>query len=237
MKLSIVIPAYNEEKTIKTIIDRVKEADIGNVEKEIIVVNDGSKDKTPDILKTIKGIRVFHKKNGGKGSAVKYGIKEATGDIIIIQDADLEYNPNEYIRCIKPIIDGRSKVVYGSRFLSHEQKITNWLFFKKHENSYRLAFIGGRLITLLANLLYNAHITDEATCYKTFDAKLIKSIQIKGNKFEWEPEILAKVRKRRIRIIEVPISYNPRTFEQGKKINWRDGLQAIWTLIKYRFVD
>lgn len=243
MKLSILIPAYNEEETIAELISLVKNvklADLENkeIEKEIIVVDDGSKDRTREIVRSIDGIRLIeHEKNLGKGGAVKTGIREATGDIIIVQDADLEYDPNEYSLCIRPIIEGRSKVVYGSRFLSQKQKSLNINFFKKHENAYRLAYLGGRLLTVLANVLYWANITDEATCYKTFDAKFIKSIKINGNRFEWEPEILARVRKRGEKIIEVPISYNPRTFEQGKKINWKDGLQAIWTLVKYRFVD
>jgi glycosyltransferase involved in cell wall biosynthesis len=239
MKLSVVIPAYNEEENISELVSRVKKVNLGQygIDKEIIVVDDGSKDRTVEIVKKIKDIvLVIKAKNNGKGSAVKEGIKYATGDIIIIQDADLEYDPNEYYRCIKPIIDGRTKVVYGSRFLSQQQKRVNLLFFKKHKSAYRFAFLGGRLLTLIANLLYNAHITDEATCYKTFDAKFIKSIKINGNRFEWEPEILAKVRKRHVKIIEVPVSYSPRTFEQGKKINWKDGIQAIWTLVKYRFV-
>jgi len=240
MKLSVVIPAYNEEATIEKLINLVKKVNLKQykVDKEIIIIDDGSKDRTVEIVKKIKGIKlIIREKNGGKGAAVKTGIENATGDIIIIQDADLEYDPKEYYLCIKPIIDGKTKVVYGSRFLSQEQKRANIIFFKRHRNAYKLAHVGGRLLTLLANILYNAKITDEATCYKTFDAKFLKSIKIDGNKFEWEPEILAKVRKRGEKIIEVPISYKPRTFEQGKKINWKDGLQAIWTLIKYRVVD
>jgi len=238
MKLSVIIPAYNEEKTIAELISTVKKVDLGTIEKEIIVVDDGSKDKTREILRTTKDIKfIEHEKNLGKGGAVKTGINNSTGDIIIIQDADLEYNPHEYLLCIQPIIEKKTNVVYGSRFLSQKQKKNNLNFFKKHENAYRMAYFGGRLLTALANILYRANITDEATCYKTFDAQFLKSIKINGNRFEWEPEILAKVRKRKERIIEVPISYNPRTFEQGKKINWKDGLHAIWTLIKYRFVD
>lgn len=238
MKLSILIPVYNEEKTIAELIELVKKVNLGTIEKEIIVIDDSSKDQTREIVRKIEGIKlIVHDKNFGKGGAVKTGIREATGDIIIIQDADLEYDPNEYSLCIQPIIDGRTKVVYGSRFLSQKQKNVNLNFFKRHENAYRMAYFGGRFLTFLANILYFANITDEATCYKTFDAQFLKSIKINGNRFEWEPEILAKVRKRGEKIIEVPISYRPRTFEEGKKINWKDGLQAIWTLIKYRFVD
>jgi glycosyltransferase involved in cell wall biosynthesis len=240
MKLSIIIPAYNEQKTIKQLVEIVKKVDLTklNITKEIIIVDDGSKDSTIEIVKKIKDIKlILRKNNGGKGAAVKTGIKYASGDIIIIQDADLEYNPYEYDRCIIPIIEGKSKVVYGSRFLNEKQKKFNINFFKKHDNAYRMAYLGGRLLTFISNILYNANITDEATCYKTFDAKLIKSIKINGNRFEWEPEILAKIRKKGEKIIEVPISYNPRTFEDGKKINWKDGVQAIWTLLKYRFVN
>ncbi|HLC80871.1 MAG TPA: glycosyltransferase family 2 protein [Candidatus Nanoarchaeia archaeon] len=241
MRLSIVIPAYNEEATIAQLIELVKKVDLKQygVEKEILVIDDGSKDETIEIVNNISGVKlIVREKNGGKGAAVKTGIEQATGDIIIIQDADLEYDPQDYYKCIKPIIDGRAKVVYGSRFLSEEQKRANKFFLKsKHEKAYNTAYLGGRFLTLLANTLYWSGITDEATCYKTFDAKLIKSIKINGNRFEWEPEILAKVRKRGEHILEVPISYYPRTFEEGKKINWKDGVQAIWTLVKYRFVD
>ncbi|MBW2992608.1 glycosyltransferase family 2 protein [Candidatus Woesearchaeota archaeon] len=241
MKLSIIIPAYNEEATIRQLMMLVLKVNLKeyNIDKEIIVVDDGSKDKTADIVKCFKGVRfIRHKKNKGKGAAVKTGISSSTGDIIIIQDADLEYEPNEYYRCIKPIIDGKAKVVYGSRFLDVEQRKKNMLFLKnKHKRAYSLAYLGGRLLTIIANILYNANITDEATCYKTFDARFIKSIKIESNGFEWEPEVLAKIRKRGEKIIEVPISYYPRTFEEGKKINWKDGVKAAWVLLKYKFTD
>lgn len=236
MKLSVIIPAYNEEKTIKQLISIVKNVNTKNVKKEIIVVDDGSKDKTRKILAKIKGIRfIKHKKNQGKGAAIRTGIRYATGNIIIIQDADLEYDPNDYYKLIKPIIDGKSKVVYGSRFLSDIQKEKNIDFLKrKHESAYQLAYVGGRFLTFVANILYNAKITDEATCYKVFDAKLLKSLNLKCKKFEFCPEVTAKVRKKGYKILELPTSYRPRSFEEGKKINWKDGVQAVWTLVKYR---
>ncbi|MBU0461268.1 MAG: glycosyltransferase family 2 protein [Nanoarchaeota archaeon] len=238
--LSIIIPAYNEEKTIRQLLEKVKSVDLErhNVNKEIIIINDCSKDRTAEIVKKIDGVRlVNHSKNKGKGGAVKTGIKEATGDILIIQDADLEYEPQEYYPVIRPILEGKAKVVYGSRFLGKKQKKRNILFVKKHDKAYSMAYFGGRLITWTTNLLFGTRITDEPTCYKCFRSDVIKNIKIDGNRFEWEPEITAKIAKRGIKIYEVPISYYPRTFEEGKHINWKDGIQAIWTLIKYRFVE
>lgn len=233
------MPVYNEAKTVSHIIDIIKKVNIGKVQKEIIAIDDGSKDGTGNVLKKIPGIKVIiHKKNQGKGAGVRDGIKAATGDIVIIQDADLEYDPNEYMKLIKPIIDKKTKVVYGSRYLSHLQKQKNISFLKKkHQKAYDMAYVGGRVITITTNILYGSHITDEPTCYKVFDAKVIKSINIKGNRFEWEPEVTAKILKAKNKIYEVPISYKPRTYEEGKHINWKDGIQAIWTLIKYRFVN
>ena len=229
MILSILIPVYNEEKTIKKVIDVVKKVDIGKVKKEIVVVDDGSKDNTLKVLKKIKGIRlVGHVKNQGKGAAIRTAIKHASGDIILIQDADLEYDPNEYWSLIKPIIDGKAKVVYGSRRLKKGNVQYSGISF----------LIGGLALNVIANLLYpNLRITDEPTCYKVFRSDIIKSINLKCKRFEFCPEVTAKIAKKGIKILEVPISYHPRSIKEGKKIKWRDGVEAVWTLLKYRFVE
>jgi dolichol-phosphate mannosyltransferase len=229
MILSILIPVYNEEKTIKKVISAVKKADTGNVRKEIVVVDDGSKDNSLKVLKQIKGIKLIsHTRNQGKGAAIRTAIKHATGDIIIIQDADLEYNPNEYMSLIKPIIDGKAKVVYGSRRLKKGNKKHSGFSF----------YIGGVGLTIIANILYpNLHITDEPTCYKVFRSDIIKNMHLKCKRFEFCPEVTAKLAKKGIKIFEVPISYHPRSVKEGKKINWRDGIEAVWTLLRYKFVD
>ncbi|PIN88437.1 glycosyl transferase [Candidatus Pacearchaeota archaeon CG10_big_fil_rev_8_21_14_0_10_35_13] len=225
--LSVIMPAYNEINTIRKIIDKVKSV---NIPKEIIIVDDGSTDGTKEFLQGLNdpSIKFFHYSgNVGKSYAVRTGISHATGDIIIIQDADLEYDPNDYHKLLEPIISGKSKVVYGTRFPNNASRppLTNKFF------------LGNRLLTLLSNILYNAQITDEPTCYKVFDSKVLKSLNLKSKRFEFCPEVTAKVRKKGHKIFEVPISYNPRSVDEGKKINWRDGVQAVWTLIKYRFVD
>ncbi len=239
--LSIIIPAYNEEKNILALLHEVKKVSLKQLGliKEIIVVNDGSNDRTAEILKQENHIIVLtHKQNQGKGAAIRTGIKQAKGDIIIIQDADLEYNPDEYPELLKPILQDKAKVVYGSRYISGIQKRKNKDFLKKqHEKAYTMFYIGGRIITFITNLLYNANITDEATCYKVFTRDVINNINLDCRKFEFCPEITAKIRKKGYNILEVPISYNPRSVEEGKKIKFRDGFQAILTLFKYHFTD
>jgi glycosyltransferase involved in cell wall biosynthesis len=232
-KLSIIMPAYNEEKTIEKIIHLVQKVDLSRIgfNKEIIIIDDCSKDQTADIVRRLQrqfeNIRLLsHMKNSGKGAAVKTGIKHATGDILIIQDADMENDPNDYIACISPIVEGKAKVVYGSRRLNKDNK-------KKAKLSF---FMGGVIVTWFFNILYLQHITDEPTCYKTFKTDVIKNIRIDGSRFEWEPEVTAKIAKMGIKIHEVPISYFPRSIKEGKKIRWKDGVVAIWTLIKYRFI-
>jgi dolichol-phosphate mannosyltransferase len=230
LRLSIIIPCYNERGTIKQLLKLVEKAPLPKgVQKEIIIIDDGSKDGTRDILKKLpnKFKVILHKQNKGKGGAVKTGFAAATGDIVIIQDADLEYDPRDYAKLIKPIMEKKAKVVYGSRRL--EKTNTQYSGFT--------FFIGGLVITWTTSLLYWSWITDEPTCYKVFDRKLLNSIKINSNRFNWEPEITAKILKRGVKILEIPIHYYPRHVDEGKKINWKDGVSALWTLLKYRFVD
>jgi glycosyltransferase involved in cell wall biosynthesis len=240
MKLSVIIPVYNEKTTIKEILQIVNDVDIT---KEIIVVDDGSNDGTRETLANLSmdGIKkCFHKKNRGKGAAIRTGLAKVTGDIVIIQDADLEYNPREYHQLIEPIVQGKAEVVYGSRFLDHSVQ-KNLPLHLHYVSSFGIRhyafFLGVKFLNLLTRLLYGAKTTDEATCYKVFRADVIRNIKLKCERFEFCPEITAKVCKRGHKIHEVPISFVARTFQEGKKINWKDGIEAIYTLIKYRFTD
>ena len=228
MKLSIIIPCYNEKDTILKILKKVKKVNLP-VEKEIIIIDDSSKDGTTEIIRKIKDkkiIKIYHEKNKGKGAAVKNGIEKASGDIIIIQDADMEYEPEDYKKLIEPIINKKAGVVYGSRILH-----------KNYKYSYLSFMIGGKIVSFITSLLFFSRITDEPTCYKTFRADIIKKIKIENDRFEWEPEVTAKILKKGIKIAELPINYYPRDREHGKKITWEDGIKAIWTLFKYRFKD
>lgn len=227
MRLSIIIPCYNEIRTIKECLNRVLSVDLGDIEKEIIIVDDGSTDGTREVLKKIKDNPVktiLHSRNLGKGSAIRTALHHITGDVVLIQDADLEYDPQDYHALVRPIVEGKAKVVYGSRALL------------PHQRSYWRYHWGGKFLTFLANLLYNAKITDESTCYKVFSTEVIKGVDLKCNKFEFCPEITAKVLRKGYKMYEVPIHYIPRSMKQGKKIRWMDGIIAIWTLVKYRVV-
>lgn len=238
MLISIIIPAFNESDTISRIISIVKKAKLPKgLDREIIVVDDGSTDNTYQILKKISGIKILrHPQNQGKGRAMATGFAAARGDIILTQDADLEYDPKFYLALLKPILKGQAKVVYGSRFLYVLQRQKNISFLKKtHKASYYLAYLGGRVITGVANFLYGIHITDEATGYKVLTREVLILILLESKHFEFCPEITAKVSRLGYQIQEVPISYEPRTYEQGKKIHWQDGLEGLWTLLKYRF--
>lgn len=230
-KLSVIMPVYNEEKTISEVIEKVKSTKINNITKEIIVVDDFSTDNTRNILKKIKdkSIKIlYHKKNMGKGASIITGIKNSSGDIILIQDADLEYSPNEYERLLKPIINNNAKVVYGSRLDSIRNNI---------KNMYKLHYIGNMLLTLITNLLYNAKITDMETGYKVFKREVLQNINLKAKRFDFEPEVTAKILKKGYKIYEVPINFLGRKFDEGKKITWVDGIKAVYYLIKYRFID
>jgi glycosyltransferase involved in cell wall biosynthesis len=226
MKLSIIIPVYNERSTIRNILSRVKSVNLIDVDKEIIVVDDFSEDGTRDILKDEEGVKViYHKTNKGKGAAIKTGLNYVTGDIITIQDADLEYDPEDFKRLIKPILNGEASVVYGSRFI------------RKPESILLLYLIGNKLLTFITNMLFRSNLTDMETCYKMFKRGVIEDIVIKSDGFDFESEITAKILKKGIYIYEIPVSYSGRNSLQGKKIKFKDGISAIITLIKYRFFD
>jgi len=233
-KLSIVVPVYNESRTIVDVIARIK-ASVAkqNLNAEIIVVNDGSKDNSAEIIKTIPGITFFDKKqNGGKGSAVKAGFEIATGDILLIQDADLEYNPDDYTAVIAPIVNGETEVTMGSRFL--KEKL---VFFGKNKSPYLTHYIGNIAIVWLTNLLYWNNATDYEGCYKAFTLRVIRSIPIRSNGFEYDNELICKILKKGYKIKEVPIEYHPRSYDSGKKITWRHGMKMLWAIVKFRFIN
>jgi glycosyltransferase involved in cell wall biosynthesis len=227
VKLSIVIPVYNEKNTLNMLLDRVEAVDY---DKEIVLVDDCSTDGTHEIVESYKNKKgyavVIHPHNKGKGAALRTGFAQASGDIIIIQDADLEYDPKDYGKLLEPILDGRADVVYGSRFLGGPHRV---LFFWH--------YLGNMALTLLSNMTTNLNLTDMETCYKVFTRQVLDSIDLKCNRFGFEPEFTSKVAKQNFRIYEVPISYSGRDYAEGKKIGWKDGVAAIWFIIRFRLFN
>ncbi|MDD5147099.1 MAG: glycosyltransferase family 2 protein [Candidatus Daviesbacteria bacterium] len=234
MKLSIIVPIYNEEKTIQEVLQRIANIDLAAIKKEIIIVDDGSTDsskfkvQSSKLFKKIKFIA--HQKNLGKGAAIRTGIAHSTGDLVIIQDADLEYDPSYYMPLLRPIMQNKASVVYGTRLLTYPLRL-----WGKNKTVLPVHLIANKFLTLLTNILYRSRLTDMETGYKVFKSEVLKSINIDSNRFDFEAEITVKLLKKKVPITEVPISVKPRTYKEGKKIGLIDGFIAIWTLIKYRF--
>jgi glycosyltransferase involved in cell wall biosynthesis len=228
-KLSVVVPVYNERNTLVEVVRRMRAVELPDtIDREIVVVDDGSSDGTRDVLRQLgdSTVRVvMHDNNRGKGAAVRTGFAQASGDYVLIQDADLEYDPEDWPRMLAPVLAGKARVVYGSRFTGERR---NMLFFH---------WVGNRFLSLVTNVLYNTTLSDMETCYKLIDRALLQDIDLRADRFEIEPEITAKILRKGVRIYEVPISYTGREVDEGKKITWTDGFSALWTLVKFRFRD
>jgi glycosyltransferase involved in cell wall biosynthesis len=226
-KLSVIVPLYDERNTVAEIVRRMRAVELP-IDREIVLVDDGSRDGTGEVLRQLADSTVhvvYHERNRGKGAAIRTGLEQVTGDLVLIQDGDLEYDPEDWPKLLTPVLRGKAVVVYGSRFTGERR---NMLFFH---------WVGNRFLSLVTNILYNTTLSDMETCYKLFDREVIAGIQLRARGFEFEPEVTAKVLRSGIRIYEVPISYAGREFHEGKKITWRDGVVALWTLVKYRFVS
>ena len=227
-KITVLVPVYNELNTLETILKKAEETNLCGLEKEIILIDDYSTDGTRDILKNLESKYkvLYHDKNMGKGAALKTGFANMTGDIVIVQDADLEYEPKDYENLVKEVYEGNADIVYGSRLMGKPDDSFIWTHLW-----------GNRLITFVANILYGQKLTDIETCYKVFKRELLDGVDVKSHRFDFEPEITAKMLKKKAKFMELPISYSGRGHDEGKKITWKDGFGAIWALIKYRFVD
>jgi len=227
-KLSVVIPVYNERATLAKLVERVLKVDVG-LEMEVVLVDDGSTDGSRELVKSLASgpVRaIFHEANRGKGAALRTGFEGASGDLVVVQDADLEYDPREYPTLLGPLLDGRADVVFGSRFLSGPHRV---LFFWHS--------VGNKLLTLMSNMFTNLNLTDMETCYKMFRIEVLRSIRLESNRFGFEPEITAKVARGGWRVYEVPISYSGRDYSEGKKITWRDGVAALWHIFKFNVLE
>jgi glycosyltransferase involved in cell wall biosynthesis len=230
-KLSVIIPAYNEEASIAQIVERVRRADSAGLEQEIVLIDDGSRDRTAKVIKTIPGVKtLFHPRNRGKGAALKSGFAAATGDILLIQDADLEYDPGDYAVVLKPLLEGRADAVMGSRF-THQRPS---FFFGKNRSPFFTHYIGNITITAVTNFLYGQSFTDYEGCYKAFTKQALEKMTFEADGFEFDNELVCRLLRRGARFCEVPVRYSPRSYEQGKKITWKDGVRMIVTILKWR---